>query len=223
MPHHLLSGLNFTIFRLKKANKRRVGRQQLAVCSKFFSMISVTELRAGTTFKDSQGIWEAIKYSHTKMGRGSASIKVKVKNLKTGTIVDKTFTSGQKVDDLSVTKKEGQFLYADGSNLVFMEKKTFEQFTLPKTAVFQAEKFLKESETYDLTFAEDSVIGVEIPRTVVLRVDETGPAIKGDSVSAASKDATLENGLSLKVPLFIKTGDKIKVDARAGKYVERVR
>src|SRR4030066_2571672 len=117
-------------------------------------MINVTELRAGTTFKDSQGIWEVIKYSHTKMGRGSANIRVKVKNLKTGTSLEKTFTSGQKVEDLALSKKKGQFLYSDADRMVFMDPASFEQFDLPKSLSGGKEKFLKTGESYDLLVAE---------------------------------------------------------------------
>lgn len=186
-------------------------------------MLNVTELRAGTTFKDSQGIWEVVKYSHIKMGRGSANIRVKVKNLKTGATIEKTFTSGQKVEELTLTKKESQYLYGDPSNIVFMDKKNFEQFELPKLVVGDKAKFLKEGDTYEILVADDQVISVELPRTAVLKVSETGPGVKGDSVSAATKDAILENGLTVKVPLFINSGDKLKVDTRSGEYIERVK
>lgn len=188
-----------------------------------FFMLNVTELRAGTTFKDSQGIWEVVSYKHTKMGRGAANIRVKAKNLKTGTTVEKTFTSGQKVEEMELSKKKGQFLYADAENIVFMEPATFEQFSFPKAAASGKEKFLKEGESYDIFVAEEQVLSVEIPKLVTLAISETGPSVKGDTVSGASKDANLENGLKVKVPLFIKTGDKIKVDTRSGEYVERTK
>ena len=188
-----------------------------------FFMLNVTELRAGTTFKDSQGIWEVVSYKHTKMGRGAANIRVKAKNLKTGTTIEKTYTSGQKVEEMELSKKKGQFLYADAENIVFMEPATFEQFSFPKTTASGKEKFLKEGESYDIFVAEEQVLSVEIPKLVTLAISETGPSVKGDTVSGASKDANLENGLKVKVPLFIKTGDKIKVDTRSGEYVERTK
>ena len=186
-------------------------------------MLNVTELRAGTTFKDSQGIWEVIKYSHTKMGRGSATIRIKVKNLRTDATIEKTFTSGQKVDELPVVKKKGQFLYSDADRLVFMDPASFEQFDLPKSVCGGKEKFLQEGEGYDLFVAEDKVLSIEIPKVVTLSVKETGPGVKGNTVSATTKDATLENGLSVKVPLFISDGDKLKIDTRTGEYIERVK
>ena len=186
-------------------------------------MIPVTDLRAGTVFKDSQGVWEVSEYKHIKMGRGGATIRVKAKNLKTGSTLEKTFNSGQKVEDAEVTKKKGQFLYSDEGNIVFMEPTTFEQFSLPKSAAGGKEKFLKEGDTYELSIADETILSLEIPKLVTLSVAETGPSVKGDTVSGASKDATLENELNVKVPLFIKTGDKIKLDTRTGEYVERVK
>ena len=186
-------------------------------------MLNVTELRAGTTFKDSQGFWEVISYRHTKMGRGSANIRVKVKNLKTGASIEKTFTSGQKVEEAALSKKKGQFLYSGADRLVFMDPASFEQFDLSRNLAGGKEKFLKEGEGYDLFVAEDKVLSIEIPKVVTLSVKETGPGIKGNTVSATTKDATLENGLSVKVPLFISSGDKLKIDTRTGEYIERVK
>jgi len=186
-------------------------------------MLNVTELRAGTTFKDSQGIWEVVSYKHTKMGRGAANIRVKVNNLKSGATIEKTFTSGQKVEELKLSKKKGQFLYVDEESIVFMDPISFEQFSLPKAAAGGGEKYLKEEGIYEILVAEEQVLNVEIPKLVTLAVAETGPSVKGDTVSGASKDATLENGLMVKVPLFINTGDKVKVDTRNNEYIERVK
>jgi len=185
-------------------------------------MISVTELRAGISFKDSQGVWEVISYRHVKMGRGSATIRVKVKNLKSGATLEKTFNSGQKVDDTEIDKKKGQYLYQDKANIIFMDPKTFEQFSLTRGVVAGKEKYLTEGETYELLVGDDQVFAVEIPKLVVLKVAEAGPGVKGDSVSSVTKDAVLENGLKVKVPLFISIGDKVRVDTRTGEYVERV-
>lgn len=186
-------------------------------------MLNVTELRAGTTFKDNQGIWEVVKYSHTKMGRGSATIRIKVKNLKNGVVIEKTFTSGQKVDEADISKRKGQFLYATVGDIIFMDNTSFEQFNLPKSVASGKEKFLKEGDTYELLVVEDQVLSIDIPKLVTLKISDTGPAVKGDSVSSVTKDAVLENNLSVKVPLFIKVGDKIKVDSRSGEYVERTK
>ena len=186
-------------------------------------MIPVTNLRNGVAFSDSQGLWEVISYRHVKMGRGSATIRVKVPNLKTDSVVEKTFTSGQKVENIEIEKKKGQFLYSDASEIVFMDPATFEQFVLPKTATGGKEKFLKEGQEYDIKAAGDSVLGIEIPKIIVLEVAETGPSVKGDTVSSATKEAVLENGLRIKVPLFINQGDKLRIDTRTNEYVERAK
>jgi len=186
-------------------------------------MIPVTELRSGAVFKDSQGIWEVISYKHVKMGRGSATIRVKVKNLKSANIIEKTFTSGQKVEDIQVSKKKGQFLYINNQEAVFMDPVVFEQFSMPKNILGSQSAFLKEGEIYDLASIDDQVISAAIPNLVVLKVAETNPGVKGNSVSNVFKDAILENGLKVKVPLFINQGDKIKVDTRSFEYVERIR
>jgi elongation factor P len=186
-------------------------------------MIPVTDLRSGTTFRDSQGMWEVIEYRHVKMGRGSATIRVKAKNLNTAATLEKTFTSGQKIQELELLKKKGQFLYADADSIVFMDQKTYEQFNFPKKVASGKEAFLKEGETYDLLLAEDQVLSVEIPKLVVLKVAETGPGVKGDTVSNVYKPATLENGIVINVPLFVKSDDLVKVDTRTMGYVERVR
>jgi len=186
-------------------------------------MISVTDLRAGIVFKDSQGVWEVTSYKHIKIGRGGATIRIKAKNLKTGTTLEKTFNSGQRVEDVEVAKKKGQYLYSDAQNAVFMDPATFEQFGLAKQVLAGKEVFLKKGETYDLVVVDDQVISVELPKLVVLTVSETGPGVRGDTVSNVYKPATLENGLVLKVPLFINQGDKVKVDTRTQEYVERVK
>ncbi|OGY22054.1 MAG: elongation factor P [Candidatus Woykebacteria bacterium GWA1_44_8] len=186
-------------------------------------MISVTDLRAGIVFKDSQGVWEVSEYRHIKIGRGGATIRIKVKNLKTGATLEKTFNSGQRVEDVEVIKRKGQFLYSDANAVVFMDPGTFEQFSLAKGVLEGKEAFLQEGGTYNLLGVEDQVLAVELPKLVVLKVAETGPGVKGDTVSNAYKDAALENGLKIKVPLFVKSGDLIKVDTRSKEYVERVR
>jgi elongation factor P len=186
-------------------------------------MIGVTELRSGTVFEDTQGLWVVISYKHVKMGRGSATIRVKVRNLKNGSIIEKTFNSGQRVEDVILSKRKGQYLYMNGDQVVFMDPGSFEQFSLNRTVLAGKENYLQENETYDLTTTDDQVLGVELPNLIVLRVKDTGPGVKGDTVSNVYKDAIMENGVKIKVPLFINVGDKIKVDTRTNSYVERVK
>ena len=186
-------------------------------------MLNVTELRAGTAFKEDGNLWEVLTYDHVKVGRGSANIKVKVRNLRTGSTVEKSFISGARVDEIEVEKRKAQFLYVDGKEANFMDQDSYEQFGLPINVLAGSEKFLKEGESYDLIVADGEVLNVELPRTVVLKVTETGPGVKGDTVSNAFKQATLENGMSIQLPLFIKEGEDVKIDTRTGSYLERSR
>jgi elongation factor P len=186
-------------------------------------MLNVTDLRAGAAFRDQSGLWEVQSYQHIKMGRGSANIKIRARNLRTGAIVEKSFISGARVEEVEVEKKKAQFLYADQSNANFMDQASFEQFSLPASLVASQIKFLKEGESYDLAFADSEILGVELPRNMILKIAETGPGIKGDTVSTAYKAAKLENGLEVKVPLFLKEGDAVKIDTRSGEYLERAK
>jgi len=183
-------------------------------------MISVTELRAGTIFKDQGNILQVLSYEHIKMGRGSANIKVKVKNVKTGATTDKSFINGAKVDDISVLKREYQYLYKDEDFAYFMSPHTYEQISVP-LKVIDGKEFLKEGENYSISFLEDEPLSVAFPPKVVLTVTETEPGVKGNSATNVFKDATLENGLTIKVPPFISIGDKVKIDTRTGAYTEK--
>ncbi|HEY4695026.1 MAG TPA: elongation factor P [Candidatus Nanoarchaeia archaeon] len=186
-------------------------------------MINVTDLRSGTTFQEGGNLFEVLDYSHTKMGRGTATIKIKVRNLRSGATTDKSFISGARVEEADLTKKEGQFLYRDASGPTFMDKSSFEQFSVPNNVLAGAEKFLKEGQSYQLLTFGDQVLKVEIPRTADLKVVESPPGARGDTVANAYKAAVLENDMKIQVPLFIKEGEVIKVDTRSGEYMERVK
>jgi elongation factor P len=186
-------------------------------------MINVNDLRNGTTFQENGILWEVLEYSHTKMGRGTATIRVKVRNLKTGSLTEKTFISGAKVEEADLEKKEAQFLYSTDKTSSFMDKMTFEQFQVPNQVLGSALKFLQEGEDYSVLTFEKEVLKVEIPRTVELKVVDSPPGVRGDTVSNVYKSATLENGMILQVPLFIEQGDTIKVDTRSAEYIERVK
>src|SRR3990167_9352220 len=186
-------------------------------------MINTTELRAGTTLKEGGEIFEVISYQHTKIGRGSANIKIKARNLKTGLQVEKSFTSGAKVEEAETKKKKLQYLYKDNQLAIFMDTSSFEQFPISLSMLGEKEKFLREGEIYEVLTSEDVVLNVELPKLITLGIAETGPGVKGDTVSNVFKDAILENDLKVKVPLFINIGDKVKVDTRSGEYVERVK
>ena len=186
-------------------------------------MINVTDLRSGTTFQEGGNLFEVLDYSHTKMGRGTATIKIKVRNLRSGATTDKSFISGARVEEADLTKKEGQFLYRDASGPTFMDKSSFEQFSVPNNVLAGAAKVLKEGQSYQLLTFGDQVLKVEIPRTADLKVVESPPGARGDTVANAYKAAVLENDMKIQVPLFIKEGEVIKVDTRSGEYMERVK
>lgn len=193
-------------------------------------MIPVTELRSGATFEISGTPYQVTKYEHVKVGRGNATIRITGRNLKTGGVEEKTFNSGATVEPILTRKRQLQYLYEDGTDIFFMDPKTFEQVEVGKKVLGEAVSFLQEGQNVNVLFwsfdsaqDKDDALSVDIPPSVVLKVSETGPGVKGNSATNIYKPATLENGLTVKVPLFINTGDKVKVDTRTGEYVERVK
>jgi elongation factor P len=154
------------------------------------------------------------------MGRGSATIRVKIKNLRSGSTTEKSFINTAKVNDVTVLKRDNQYLYKDADFAYFMNPQTFEQISVP-LKVIEGEAYLKDGETYSISFLGDEALSVVLPPKVVLLVTETAPGVKGNSATNVFKDATLENGLTVKVPPFIKIGDKVRVDTRTGAYTEK--
>lgn len=183
-------------------------------------MLSVTELRAGTIYEDQGNLLQVLSYEHIKMGRGSANIKVKVKNIRTGSTTEKSFINGARVNNVQVVKKDLQYLYRDDDSAYFMEPQTFEQVGVP-LAIIDEPAFLKEGEVYNISFHEDEALAVNFPPKMEFTVTETGPSVKGNTVSNVFKDAVLENGFKTKVPLFINVNDRIRIDTRTGAYSER--
>lgn len=183
-------------------------------------MIGVTELRSGTVFQDQGNTYQVISYEHIKMGRGSANIKVKVKNIKTGATTEKSFVNGARVQDLHVRKIDMQFLYKDEDNAYFMNPQTFEQVSVALN-ILDGVAYLKEGESFNLSFLGDEPLALNLPPKMDFKVADTGPSIRGNSTSNIYKDATLENGLKTKVPLFINMGDMVRIDTRTGSYSER--
>lgn len=185
-------------------------------------MISVTELRAGILFEEQGNIFQVLSYEHIKMGRGSANIKVKVKNVKTGATVEKSFINGAKVKPVQVVKRDIQFLYKDSDLTYFMNPVTFEQITVREEKLRDEIPYLKEGETYSVSFLEDEPLSINLPPKMEFKVKETGPSLRGNSATNIYKDAILENGLKTKVPLFIDTDDVVRIDTRTGAYSEKV-
>lgn len=184
-------------------------------------MIGVQELRAGTIYEESGNLLQVLSYEHIKMGRGSANIKVRVKNLRTGSTTDKSFINTAKVQDVSVFKRDLQYLYKDGEGAYFMNQTTFEQVSVPLKIIGSDSYYLREGESYNLSFSGDEALSLNLPPKMVFTIEETAPGVRGNSATNVFKEALLENGLSVKVPLFINNGDKIRVDTRTGAYTEK--
>lgn len=185
--------------------------------------LNVTELRNGAFFKEGGNILQVLTYEHNKTGRGSGTIRLKVCNLKTGSVVEKSFITGARVDEASVEKKKAQYLYRDGDNFHFMGPVSFEQFSLSGSVLGDSSKFLKDGLEVILIVGDGEALGMELPLNLVYEITETGPGERGNTVSNVFKDATLDNGLMVKVPMFMRVGEKIKVDTRTGQYIERVK
>lgn len=186
-------------------------------------MLNVTDLKNGAVFKENNQIMQVISYEHIKMGRGSGTIKVKVRNLKTSSVTEKSFITGARVDEANVEKKKAQFLYRDAESFCFMDPVSFEQFSLSEDVMGDQAKFLQDGMEVTLMVSDGEALTLEMPNTLIYSIEETGPGEKGNTISNVFKDATLDNGLAVKVPMFAKVGDRVKVDTRTGQYVERVK
>ncbi|KKQ75850.1 MAG: Elongation factor P [Candidatus Woesebacteria bacterium GW2011_GWB1_38_5b] len=191
-------------------------------------MIASTQLRNGTTFLRNNEPHQVIEYALIKMGRGGATVKITARNLITGAVINDSYSSNIKVDEVTTHKRKLQYLFRDGNTATFMDPTTFEQIELPIKVIEHEIKFIKEGDSADILFwsfdsAQDKVLSVELPPKVTLEVVETDPGVKGNSASNIYKSAKLENAITIKVPLFINTGDKIRVDTRTSAYVERAK
>jgi elongation factor P len=183
-------------------------------------MISVTDLRNGTKVKMDGGLWMCVDYQHQKIGRGGAKVVAKFKNLETGVTVERSFNSGEKLEDIYVETKDLQYLYSEGDELVLMDLETYEQFHVPRD-ITDAAIFLKEGMTVQGSMYNGRPLDITPPFTVELRIIDTPPGVRGDTVSGGTKPATLETGAVVQVPLFVETGEVIKVDTRTGTYISR--
>lgn len=185
-------------------------------------MITSNDFRTGLTIELDGAVFQVVEFQHVKPGKGSAFVRTKLRNLRTGATIDKTFNAGEKVARARVERHEVQYLYNDGTDYYFMDMQSFDQFSMGKAQLDDAIKYLKENMTItNLTFKEES-IGVELPNYVELEVVETAPGIKGDTASGGSKPATLETGAVVNVPFFINVGDVLQIDTRSGEYIKRV-
>lgn len=184
-------------------------------------MYQPTDLKKGTVCQIDGKPYRVIEYGQKVMGRGGSIVNVKLKNLIDGSVIPKTFKGQDKIETAEVTNKTVQYLYNDGTDFYFMDPESFEQFQLPADIVDSAADYLKEGDELSLQFFGDKVINVDLPKNLYLEVTYTEDVVKGDTTSSVLKDATLETGLVIKVPAFIKTGDVVSVDTATGEYRER--
>lgn len=184
-------------------------------------MYQPTDLKKGTVCQIDGKPYRVIEYGQKVMGRGGSIVNVKLKNLIDGSVIPKTFKGQDKIEPAEVRNKEVQYLYNDGATYFFMDPESFEQYELPSDLVDEASGYLKEGDTLSLQFFSDRVINVELPKNIYLEVTYAEDVVKGDTTSSVLKDATLETGITVKVPAFIKVGDIISVDTSTGEYRER--
>lgn len=184
-------------------------------------MISTNDFRNGTTFELDGYAWQVVDFQHVKPGKGAAFVRVKMRNLQTGSTVERTFNAGEKMPKAHVERREMEFLYEDGGEYHVMDTENYEQTTLTKEQLGTALNFLKENMMIQVLLFQDTIFSVEIPISVELTVTETDPGIKGDTAQGGTKSATVETGYVVKVPLFINVGDVLRIDTRTGDYIER--
>ncbi len=183
--------------------------------------ITTNDLRNGMTLDLPEGLCSVVEFQHVKPGKGGAFVRTKLKNVRTGAVVERTFRADERVEQAIVEKREMQYLYTDGEDYVFMDVVSYDQIQVPPSALGDAANYLKEGDNAVLQMYLAEIVGVDLPAAVELTVAETEPGLQGDRVSGARKPATLETGLVVQVPLFVNPGERIKVDTRSGEYITR--
>ena len=183
--------------------------------------VSTNDLRNGMTLDLPEGLFAVVEFQHVKPGKGGAFVRTKLKNVRTGAVIERTYRADEKLEQAIIDKREMQFLYRDGAQYVFMDNTSYEQLNVDEPALGSSSSYLKEGDSAVLQMYDEEIVGVDLPAAVELTVAETEPGVQGDRVSGARKGATLETGLVVQVPLFVNTGDRVKVDTRTGEYITR--
>jgi|SRR5688572_3623315 elongation factor P len=183
--------------------------------------ISTNDLKNGMALNLPEGLMTVVEFQHVKPGKGGAFVRTKLKNFRTGAVLERTFRADEKVPLAMIDKREMQYLYREGAALVFMDSENYEQLHVDLAQLGSAVDYLKEGDSAVLPIYDGQVVGVELPAAVELTVTDTEPGVQGDRVSGARKSATLETGLVVQVPLFVESGERIKVDTRSGEYLAR--
>lgn len=184
-------------------------------------MINVNDFKSGMTIKVDNDIFTVVDFQHVKPGKGAAIVKAKLKNLRTGSTVEHTFNAGIKVEQARIEKKPMQFLYVSSDDYVFMNNNDYSQIEINKEKLGDDIKFLKENLDVDLIFYEGEMLGLILPDKIEMEITKTEPGVKGNTTSTATKDAVLETGYSIRIPLFVNEGDKVIISTKDGKYVNR--
>lgn len=184
-------------------------------------MISTNEFKTNVTVTIDGDAWQVVEFQHVKPGKGAAFVRAKMRNLCTGAVVERTFNAGERMPKARIDRRAMQYLYESDGNYVFMDNETYDQTELTKEQLGNAINFLKENMDAKIMFFEGRVLGVDLPNTVELTVVETEPGIKGDTATGGSKNATMDTGYVVKVPLFINEGDVLNIDTRTGDYISR--
>jgi len=184
--------------------------------------ISTNDLKNGITLEIDNVLFQVVEFQHVKPGKGGAFVRSKLRNLRNGAVIDRTFNAGVRVEQAMLDKKDMQFLYRDGDEYVFMDQESYDQQNVAPTALGDAADYMVENMVALIAFYNGDIVTVEIPPSVELTISDTDPGVQGDRVSGARKPATLETGKVIQVPLFINPGDKVKVDTRSGDYITRV-
>ncbi len=185
-------------------------------------MISTNDVKPGMALNLPDGIFQVVEYQHVKPGKGKAFVRMKLKNARTGAVLDRTFRAGENVPHARIDRRDHQFLYRDDLGFHVMDQETYEQLCVPPGVVGEAARYLVEGATVRLAMFEGNPIAVELPASVELEVVHAEPGVKGDRVSGATKPVTLSTGLVVQAPLFVEEGDRVKVDTRTGDYLTRV-
>jgi elongation factor P len=185
-------------------------------------MISAGDFRNGITFEYEGQVFQVVEFQHVKPGKGAAFVRTKIKNIITGSTIERTFNPSDKMENAMIERKDMQYMYNDGDLYHFMDTETYDQIPLNAQTVGDTLKFIKEEEIVKVLSYKGDVFGIEPPFFVTLKVTQTEPGFRGDTATGATKPATVETGASVKVPLFVDEGDMIKIDTRTGDYMERV-
>ncbi|MDA8360258.1 MAG: elongation factor P [Actinomycetota bacterium] len=183
--------------------------------------VSTNDLKNGMTLNLPEGLFGVVEFQHVKPGKGGAFVRTKLKNVRTGAVVERTYRADEKLEQAIIDKRMMQFLYRDGTDYVFMDTTTYEQMSVSPDSLGDAVNYLKETDEAILEIFEGEIVGVDLPAAVELTVTETEPGMQGDRVSGARKPATLQTGLVVQVPLFVNPGDVVKVDTRTAEYLTR--